>query len=105
MTRRIFVQPDLLPIISGKDVHHLCDVLRMKVGDRLELLDGLGTIYQAEIRTINKKTISCTLLSSQKAESEPLVKVTLAQALPKGRKMDFIIENAPKWGLNKLSRS
>jgi len=50
---RFFVPQEQLPIISGQDAHQIKDVLRMKVGDELELLNGMGQSYQAKIAEVN----------------------------------------------------
>jgi 16S rRNA (uracil1498-N3)-methyltransferase len=99
---RFFVAKDQIPIISGSDVHHIKDVLRMKVGDELELLDGTGTAYSARISEIKKDQIVCEILSTQTEESELKVKVTLAQCLPKAKKMDLIIQKCTELGAHRI---
>lgn len=91
-----------IPEIAGSDVHYLRDVLRAKVNDPIELLDGTGKIYEAKISKIEKGKIVCIIISSRQQESEPSVKVTLAQALPKARKMDFIIEKCTELGIERI---
>ena len=99
---RIFVTSIQPPEISGSDAHHLRDVLRLKAGDPLELLDGSGKVYDARIVEINKERIICRSISSRPAETEPRLKITLAQAIPKSSKMDFIIEKCTELGVNKI---
>lgn len=99
---RVFVPASQIPEITGSDVHYLRDVLRAKVNDPIELLDGTGKIYEAKILKIEKGKIICKIISSRRQENEPGVKVTLAQALPKARKMDFIIEKCIELGVNQI---
>jgi 16S rRNA (uracil1498-N3)-methyltransferase len=99
---RIFVPKEQSPIISGSDVHYLRHVLRMKVGDEIELLDGTGKVYRSRITALEKEKVVCKIIASSQAESEPKVKVTLAQALPKASKMDFIIEKCTELGVYKI---
>jgi len=99
---RFFVTKEQIPSITGSDVHHIRDVLRMKAGDSLELLDGMGKVHEAKISKIEKDKIICEVLSSHLEENEPKVKVALAQALPKARKMDFIIEKCVELGVNRI---
>ncbi len=99
---RFFVSKDQIPTITGSDVHHIKDVLRMKVGDELELLDGTGTIYSARISEIKKEQIACEILSSRTAEPELKVKITLAQCLPKAKKMDLIIQKCTELGAHRI---
>jgi len=99
---RIFVTKDQIPNISGSDVHYLRDVLRMRIGDPLELLDGTGNIYEAKILKMEKEKIACEIISLRQQESEPKVKVTLAQALPKASKMDLVVEKATELGVERI---
>jgi len=99
---RVFVDKQELPEITGPAVHHLRDVLRLKAGEAIDLLDGLGDIHHAKIITIGKERISCQILSTEKMLTEPAVKVTLAQALPKAAKMDLIIEKCTELGAAKF---
>ncbi len=103
---RFFVQPEQIKettaIITGPDVKHITRVLRMAVGDPLTVLDGTGAVYQAEIREINKEEILCRLLGQEKAYSEPHLKVTLVQGLPKGDKMETIIQKSTELGVHRI---
>jgi 16S rRNA (uracil1498-N3)-methyltransferase len=97
--RRFFLPKGRIPEITGADVHHIRDVLRMQPGDGLELLDGTGKIYTARISDIGKEKIRCEALSVREEEIEPKVKVTLAQSLTKGHKMDLVIEKCTELGV------
>lgn len=99
---RYFVEKDQLPVITGSDVHHIKDVLRMKVGNKLEMFDGTGTIYVAQISGIGKEKVVCNILSSRREGTEAKLKVTLAQCLPKAKKMDFIIQKCTELGADKI---
>lgn len=99
---RFFIAQDQIPVITGSDVHHIKDVLRLNVGDQLELLDGTGKIYSAKISKIKKDKIVCQILSSGAREVEPGLKVTLAQCLPKARKMDLIIQKCTELGVHQI---
>ena len=99
---RVFVSAEQIPEITGSDVHHIRDVLRLKAGDPLELLDGTGKIYGAKISKVEKDKIICEILDSRTPDSEPGTRVTLAQALPKARKMDFIVEKCVELGVYRI---
>ncbi len=99
---RIFVPKEQLPTITGTDAHYVKDVLRMKAGDRLELLDGEGTVYLSEVEKVEKKKVICRIVESRKSNVESRIKITLAQALPKSRKMDFIIEKCTELGVDQI---
>jgi 16S rRNA (uracil1498-N3)-methyltransferase len=99
---RFFVAKDQIPVITGSDAHHIKAVLRLQAGDQLELLDGSGKIYQARIADIKKDRILCEILSTRGEKSEAKVKVTLAQCLPKAKKMDLIIQKCTELGADKI---
>jgi len=99
---RFFVPKDQIPVISGSDVHHIKDVLRMKIGGELELLDGTGKIYEARISGIKKDKIICKVLSMRTEETKLKVKITLAQCLPKAKKMELIIQKCTELGVDRI---
>jgi 16S rRNA (uracil1498-N3)-methyltransferase len=99
---RFFVSKDQPSVITGSDAHQIRNVLRLKVGDKLELLDGTGSVYTAEIETIEKNKVSCNVLDSRKQTAESKTQVTLAQCLPKAKKMDLIIQKCTELGVAKI---
>ncbi|GAB6180061.1 16S rRNA (uracil(1498)-N(3))-methyltransferase [Desulfotomaculum defluvii] len=103
---RFFIQPEQInsdtAIISGPDVKHISRVLRMVVGDSLTLLDGRGNVYLAEIVEIDKQEIQCKILQQQVVAAEPKVQVTLVQGLPKGDKMETIIQKCTELGVSRI---
>ncbi|MGG7603623.1 16S rRNA (uracil(1498)-N(3))-methyltransferase [Massilia sp. BKSP1R2A-1] len=78
--------------------HHL-HVLRMEAGDALTLFDGRGGQYAAQLAEVGKKRASATVQSFEDVEAELPYAVTLAQGLPEGSKMDWIIEKAVELGV------
>ena len=93
------------PLAAGSTVdlpdavaHHL-HVLRMQPGEPLTLFDGRGGQYAAQLAEIGKKRASAVVLAHQAVEAELSYAVTLAQGLPEGSKMDWIIEKAVELGV------
>jgi len=78
--------------------HHL-HVLRMQPGAALTLFDGRGGQYAATLAEIGKKHASAHIDAFQDVEVELPYAVTLAQGLPEGSKMDWIIEKAVELGV------
>ncbi|MCU0641690.1 MAG: 16S rRNA (uracil(1498)-N(3))-methyltransferase [Candidatus Margulisbacteria bacterium] len=99
---RLFVPPADFPNLTGADAHYVRSVLRLKAGDELELLDGSGEIFKARIERADKEKVYCQVESSYRPDSEPKIKITLAQALPKGQKMDFVVEKAVELGVHRI---
>jgi 16S rRNA (uracil1498-N3)-methyltransferase len=99
---RFFTPTEQFPAITGSDAHQIRDVLRLKPGDRLELLTGDGLVHEAKISHLAKERIDCEILSSSPTDSEPKIRITLAQGLPKGRKMDLIVEKCVELGVSQI---
>lgn len=78
--------------------HHL-HVLRMQAGAALTLFDGRGGQYAATLAEIGKKRACATVLGFEDVDTELPYAVTLAQGLPEGSKMDWIIEKAVELGV------
>jgi 16S rRNA (uracil1498-N3)-methyltransferase len=78
--------------------HHL-HVVRMQAGDELVLFNGAGGQYRARLAEVGKKRASATVGAHEAVEAELPFALTLAQALPEGAKMDWIIEKAVELGV------
>ena len=93
---RFFVDPCQIGdsgawITDRDDIKHIKNVLRMKKGDTLTLSDCDCWEYQCEIEEISGDEVSLRILDKQKFASEPEVKVTLFQGVPKGSKLDDVV--------------
>lgn len=98
---RFFVPPDRLrtdaPWLDADEAHHCVNVVRHGVGDRVVLFDGEGHEATAEITAAAKREVTLRVLGRR--ESAPLAaRLTLAQAVPKGKNMDLIVEKAVELG-------
>lgn len=85
--------------ITGSDARQIQKVLRAKVGDKLIVCDGKSKSYEAEISDIKKESVSLNIIKELNEDTEPKVKITLAQCLPKGSKIDFIIQKSIELGV------
>lgn len=88
--------------IDSEDVAHITRVLRLGVGDEITVCDSQGTDYEAEIVTIGQKEIVCKINSKSASASEPNIKVTLFQGLPKASKMEYIIQKTTELGISEI---
>ena len=79
-------------VITGPDVNHIKNVLRMKPGEKLLLSDGKGTNCLCEITELFPDKVLAKILPEEVDDTELPVKVTLYQGLPKADKMEFIIQ-------------
>lgn len=81
------------------DVAHHINVVRMEPGDTLTLFNGDGGEYTAVLTEVQKKKAWAEVKVFDPREAELPFAVTLAQALPEGTKMDWIIEKAIELGV------
>lgn len=86
--------------IIGKDVNHIKNVLRKKVGEQLTICNTDCAIdYLCEIIKLEEKTIKCNVIKELVSNSESNIKVTILQGLPKADKMELIIQKAVELGV------
>ena len=83
-------------------VAHHVHVVRLQPGDELCLFDGSGGQYRALLASAGKRQATATVVSHDPREVELPYQVTLAQALPEGTKMDWIIEKAVELGVSAI---
>lgn len=86
-------------ILSGEDGRHIAKSLRMQPGEAITLCDGQGHDYFGEIAGINGETVQVQIHEVRESETEPHVKVTLCQGIPKSDKMDWIVQKAVELGV------
>ena len=84
--------------VTGVDAKHIGKVLRMQPGDKLQIVSDDGVSALAEVVAITESTVTVRCLEKLAESHEPAVKITLAQGLAKGEKMDFIIQKAVELG-------
>lgn len=101
---RFFIDfvPNGQAIISGADGKHIARSLRMKTGEPLTLCDGKGMDYACEIESVNGDEVLAHVLSSCRNISEPTVRVTVYQGLPKADKMDSIVQKSVETGATSI---
>lgn len=80
--------------------YKISKVLRLRENDQIVLLDGQGLIYNAQISSFYSRIINCKLLSRRSVNTEPALKITIAQALLKGAKFDYLLQKNIEIGVN-----
>ena len=84
--------------ISGPDVNHIVNVLRLRCGDRIVVSDGKDRDSLCEITQAGPDLVRCRVLPDELAETECPVRLHLFQGIPKGDKMELIIQKAVELG-------
>lgn len=86
--------------ITGSDVNHIQKVLRAKIGNTLDIGNtDTEENYICEIENFQKDEIVCTIKQKIQKQTEPEIKVTVFQGLPKADKMELIIQKSVELGV------
>ena len=88
-------------VLTDHEAHHALKVLRMKTGDAAVVLDGEGNTLNCEVLESSKRTVYLTVRSRNFASPLPC-QITLLQALPKPRAMDYIVQKATELGVARI---
>lgn len=87
--------------LDGSDAHKIVTVLRKHDGDEIEVIDSAAQRFSANI-AIDGRTVRATL-NELKADAESsLPEITVAQGVPKGQKMDFVVEKLTELGAARI---
>lgn len=89
-------------VITGEDAKHISKVLRLKQGDMLTACDMAGFDYHAEIQELTADAVTAVITEKLPSHTEPTVYFTLYQALPKGDKLEFIVQKAVELGVSSI---
>lgn len=100
---RFFIPSDWIDqdkvVIMGKQVHQLKDVLRLRAGDHIAVLDNTGGEYEVEIIEMSRDHVTGVIYSKRYIE-EPKTKVTLYQALLKGNNFELVLQKCTEIGVS-----
>ncbi len=98
--RRFFIAGELAGevAITGPDARHIGRVLRLGTGDEIIVVDAAGRAGRAAITAVTADTVRASVRETLAAGHEPPVSVWLAQGLPKGDKLEYIVQKAVELG-------
>ena len=94
---RSWVQGDKIRL-EGSDVNHMKNVLRMKEGEEVQVSDGTGNAYLCQIEGYEGDQAVLKIREKTEKDTELPSKIWLFQGLPKGDKMELIIQKAVELG-------
>jgi 16S rRNA (uracil1498-N3)-methyltransferase len=105
-THRFFIRPESwVPErleLDQDEAHHCIDVIRAAIGQRIVVFNGRGTEAVAEISGIEKSRVQLKTLQISQTPPLPCA-VTLAQAIPKGKNMDLIVQKGTELGVSRIA--
>ncbi len=103
---RFFIDSELTTspgniILEDMEFHHLAHVVRIRVDETVELIDGKGSLAIARLIKLGKKQAHLKL-ESLKKEPQPSFRLILAQAAPRQNRLDTIMEKGTELGMTDL---
>jgi len=105
MSHRFFVEtPVQSPRVSllGGEARHLARVMRLGVGDEVELFDGSGREFTARIEAVGRDEVELSVLEQREIDRELPFSLVLAVALPKGDRQKWLVEKLVELGVTEL---
>lgn len=102
---RFFVdnKTGLMASITDRDeIKHISKVLRLREGSRVEIFSKEAKEYIAQILEISKEEIKLTILEEVNKKRELDCKITIYQGIPKGQKMELIVQKATEVGVSRI---
>jgi 16S rRNA (uracil1498-N3)-methyltransferase len=87
--------------LAGPEAHHAAGVLRLRRDDPVVVLDGAGQVIECTVREVARKSVMLAVQRRTQSPPPPW-QITLFQAVPKGKTMDFIVQKATELGAGRI---
>ncbi len=105
-THRFYLPPDQIRdpelTLTEREAHHALHVLRLRPGERVVALDGVGHEYLCEVRQSDRHAVTLTVVHKHRHAPLPY-KLSLIQAVTKGKTMDLIVQKATELGVDRIT--
>lgn len=92
------VRPGDLITLSKTEAHYVTRVLRLHAGDEINAFDGVAQEHQLRLITVSSSVVQAQVMTSREGPDVPPKPLVLGQAVPKGAKMDLIVEKCSELG-------
>lgn len=87
--------------LAGSDARKIISVLRKQSGDAIEIIDSAATLFTADLQ-IDAARVRARLCAAVAGPSGESPRLTIAQGIPKGQKMDFVVEKLTELGVSAI---
>lgn len=87
--------------IKDQEHHHLVHVMRTRLGDSIEIVNGNGQLAQAVVDSLQKKSATL-LINSIETEQPSKERIILAQGMPRQNRLEFILEKCTELGVTEI---
>lgn len=88
--------------ITGSDVNHIKNVLRMRIGEKIRVSSNSGQDFYCAIAEVSDEFVQADILDEEADSTELPSKIYLFQALPKGDRMEYVIQKAVELGVYEI---
>ena len=88
--------------LDGAEARHIVKVMRAKVGDKLELFDGKGTLAESAVEELAGKKVILKILQITKDPPRNEKRITIAASVAKGERFDWLISKCTELGVDKI---
>lgn len=88
--------------VQGEAANHIVRVLRLGVGARLGVFDGTGAEYSGRIEVVRKGEVLVALGERREGATESPLRLTLAQGVSRGERMDWVVQKAVELGVARI---
>ena len=103
---RFFAEPGQIGekeiVITGADVNHIRNVLRMRTDEEVLIADGQGAEYRCKLTDLGENEVRAQILWKLDGNAELASPITLFQGLPKSDKMDLIVQKCVELGVDRI---
>src|SRR5437868_11511214 len=89
--------------IDGAAGGHITRVLRLRTGDSITLFNGRGGEYAGSIEEIRRETVVVSVLERRQVDRESPCRLTLAQGISRGERMDWVVQKATELGVWRIA--
>lgn len=89
-------------VLKGQDVHHILHVMRLGLGDKIICSNGAGRTVLAKLTEVSKERILCQIVEEIETSHELPLQITIAQSLPKGDKLEWILQKGTELGAHRF---
>ncbi len=102
--RRFFTAPEAVQgdtiVFDAELAHHMGKVLRLAPGEQVTVCTGDGMVYVAELEQFSKDSVTARIVETLENQKETEVQIILYQGMPKGDKLELIIQKCTELGIS-----
>ncbi|SDL21642.1 RsmE family RNA methyltransferase [Lacicoccus qingdaonensis] len=88
--------------VAGEDTHHIINVMRFRVDDTFEMVDGMKNVYLCKIINIEEQTVTYLPVEKYENSSEMPVRVTIICPMLKGEKFEWMLQKSTEFGASEF---